>query len=36
MICRLLMMVVDLPYWVDVPAEKDKSDPKGMLMLPYT
>lgn len=26
----------DLPYWVDVPAEKDASDPKGMLMVPYS
>jgi hypothetical protein len=25
----------DLPYWVDVPAEKDSPSPKGMLMLPY-
>ena len=26
----------DLPYWVDVPAEKDSASPKGMLMIPYT
>lgn len=25
----------DLPYWVDVPAEKDSVEPKGMLMKPY-
>lgn len=25
----------DLPYWVDVPAEKDSAEPKGMLMMPY-
>ena len=26
----------DLPYWVDVPAEKDEEKPEGMLMIPYT
>jgi peptidoglycan/xylan/chitin deacetylase (PgdA/CDA1 family) len=26
----------DVPYWVDVPAEKDSADPKGMLMIPYS
>jgi peptidoglycan/xylan/chitin deacetylase (PgdA/CDA1 family) len=26
----------DLPYWVDVPAEKDVEKPEGMLMIPYT
>jgi peptidoglycan/xylan/chitin deacetylase (PgdA/CDA1 family) len=26
----------DLPYWADVPAEKDAINPKGMLMLPYS
>jgi hypothetical protein len=26
----------DLPYWVDVPAEKGSLKPKGMLMIPYT
>jgi peptidoglycan/xylan/chitin deacetylase (PgdA/CDA1 family) len=26
----------DIPYWVDVPAEKDSKDPQGMLILPYT
>ena len=26
----------DLPYWVDVPAEKDSPNPEGMLMVPYT
>lgn len=26
----------DLPYWVDVPAEKDEAKPEGMLMIPYT
>lgn len=26
----------DLPYWVDVPAEADDPDSKGMLMLPYS
>nr|OQO20109.1 hypothetical protein B0A51_11790 [Rachicladosporium sp. CCFEE 5018] len=26
----------DLPYWVDVPAEKDAKEPEGMLMLPYS
>jgi len=25
----------DLPFWVDVPAEKELKDPKGMLMIPY-
>lgn len=25
----------DLPYWVDVPAEKHSDTPKGMLMIPY-
>ncbi|RQM04849.1 hypothetical protein DH86_00004071, partial [Scytalidium sp. 3C] len=26
----------DLPYWVDVPNEKDSSNPQGMLMIPYS
>jgi len=26
----------DLPYWVDVPAEKDDPNPQGMLMIPYS
>jgi len=26
----------DLPYWVDVPAEEQHAQPKGMLMLPYS
>lgn len=26
----------DIPYWVDVPAEKDSTVPKGMLMIPYS
>ena len=26
----------DLPYWIDVPAEKDSANPEGMLMIPYT
>jgi peptidoglycan/xylan/chitin deacetylase (PgdA/CDA1 family) len=26
----------DLPYWVDVPAEKDEPNPIGMLMVPYS
>jgi peptidoglycan/xylan/chitin deacetylase (PgdA/CDA1 family) len=26
----------DLPYWVDVPAEKNDENPKGMLMIPYS
>ncbi|ERS97560.1 carbohydrate esterase family 4 protein [Sporothrix schenckii 1099-18] len=26
----------DLPYWVDVPAEKNVADPQGMLMVPYS
>jgi peptidoglycan/xylan/chitin deacetylase (PgdA/CDA1 family) len=26
----------DIPYWIDVPAEKGKEDPKGMLMMPYS
>lgn len=26
----------DLPYWVDVPAEKEEANPAGMLMIPYT
>lgn len=25
----------DVPFWIDVPAEKDAGDPKGMLMIPY-
>lgn len=25
----------DVPFWVDVPAEKDLKKPKGMLMIPY-
>lgn len=25
----------DLPYWVDVPAEKESAKPEGMLMMPY-
>lgn len=26
----------DIPYWVDVPAEKDLEEPEGMLMVPYS
>lgn len=26
----------DVPYWVDVPAEKDSPSPQGMLMVPYS
>jgi peptidoglycan/xylan/chitin deacetylase (PgdA/CDA1 family) len=26
----------DLPYWVDVPAEKGEGKPAGMLMIPYS
>lgn len=26
----------DLPYWVDVPAEKNDPNPQGMLMIPYS
>lgn len=26
----------DVPYWKDVPAEKDAEKPKGMLMIPYS
>ncbi|RDW65263.1 glycoside hydrolase beta [Coleophoma crateriformis] len=26
----------DLPFWTDVPAEKDATDAKGMLMVPYS
>ncbi len=26
----------DLPYWVDVPAEKEEEKPEGMLMIPYS
>lgn len=26
----------DVPYWVDVPAEKDEENPPGMLMVPYS
>jgi len=26
----------DLPYWIDVPAEKDEEKPQGMLMVPYS
>ncbi|PGH16036.1 hypothetical protein AJ79_02016 [Helicocarpus griseus UAMH5409] len=26
----------DVPYWVDVPAERDAEDPQGMLMIPYS
>jgi hypothetical protein len=25
----------DVPFWVDVPAEKDSKTPEGMLMIPY-
>lgn len=25
----------DIPFWVDVPAEKHSTNPKGMLMIPY-
>lgn len=25
----------DLPFWTDVPAEKDSKDGNGMLMIPY-
>jgi hypothetical protein len=25
----------DVPFWVDVPAEKEVEIPKGMLMVPY-
>lgn len=26
----------DVPYWVDVPAEKGVEKPEGMLMIPYS
>jgi peptidoglycan/xylan/chitin deacetylase (PgdA/CDA1 family) len=26
----------DLPYWVDVPAERNEKKPEGMLMIPYS
>lgn len=26
----------DLPYWADVPAEKNSFNPKGMLLIPYS
>jgi peptidoglycan/xylan/chitin deacetylase (PgdA/CDA1 family) len=26
----------DIPYWSDVPAEKNSEKPKGMLMMPYS
>lgn len=26
----------DVPFWVDVPAEKNSDNPKGMLMIPYS
>ncbi|KAH8812241.1 possibe polysaccharide deacetylase [Xylogone sp. PMI_703] len=26
----------DLPFWVDVPSEKQSDNPKGMLMIPYS
>lgn len=26
----------DVPYWQDVPAEKDSPNPEGMLMVPYS
>ena len=26
----------DLPYWVDVPSEKNEEKPQGMLMIPYS
>jgi peptidoglycan/xylan/chitin deacetylase (PgdA/CDA1 family) len=26
----------DVPYWVDLPFEKDSPDPKGLLMVPYS
>lgn len=32
----LLSYADDLPYWVDVPAEKDEEKPEGMLMIPYS
>lgn len=25
----------DVPFWVDVPAEKDMENPQGMLIVPY-
>lgn len=26
----------DVPYWTDLPLEKSKEDPKGLLMVPYS
>jgi hypothetical protein len=26
----------DVPYWLDLPYEKDRADPKGLLMVPYS
>ena len=26
----------DVPYWVDLPLERDSKDPKGLLMVPYS
>jgi hypothetical protein len=25
----------DVPFWIDVPAERNSENPKGMLMIPY-
>jgi hypothetical protein len=25
----------DVPFWIDVPAEHNSENPKGMLMIPY-
>ena len=26
----------DVPYWLDLPYEKERADPKGLLMVPYS
>lgn len=26
----------EVPYWIDIPAEKNESNPKGLLMVPYS
>jgi peptidoglycan/xylan/chitin deacetylase (PgdA/CDA1 family) len=26
----------DIPYWIDIPEERDAPDAKGLLMLPYS
>lgn len=26
----------EVPYWIDIPAEKEEKDPKGLLLIPYS